>query len=169
MENNKNNVKNKSTMDKIVDTIMKNKKIFVLVLIILVVLMVFKVAIKSVEEKENEKTKADISTIIKNKETKIIYVGSSNSKKCKKCNDVVNYLKKENIEFVSYDVEDYSNKEYEKMLRTIEINPNDFGYPAVIYIRNGKLYSNVININDLKSVETFIKDYDLKTELKNIK
>lgn len=157
-------------MNNVMSILKKNRKIVVLVLAIIIVLIIFKVAIKEVED--NNKTKAsnnEIKEIMKKKQTKIIYVGSRDSKKCSKCKEVVEYLKKEGIEFVTYEVEDHSKDEYNEMLKTLEINPDDFGYPGVIYVRNGRLYSNVINIHDIKSLETFIKDYELKTELKNLK
>lgn len=150
-------------MNKVVGFVNSNKKIVVLLIAILLVLVVFKVATKEVEKANDRKNRADISEIIKNKETKVVYIGSRDSKKCKKCNDVVNYLKNEGIDFATYEVEDYSKEEYESMLKSIQINPVDFGYPAVVYIRDGKLYSNIININDTKAVATFIKDYQLKT------
>ena len=48
------------------------------------------------------------------------------------------------------------------MLKTVEINPDDFGYPGVIYIKEGRLYADVINLEDTKPVKNFIKTYDLK-------
>lgn len=149
------------------NSIKKNKKIIILVVAIIAILLVFKVAFKSIEEKkEAEKVKLNISEILEKKQTKLIFVGSSDSKKCSKCKEVKDYLKKQGIDFVEYDVEKYSSQEYKKMLEQLEINPDDFGYPAINYINNGSLYANVINITNIKSVETFIKDYDLKTTIK---
>ncbi len=48
------------------------------------------------------------------------------------------------------------------MLTTLSINPPDFNYPAVIYIKDGSMYSNIININDTKTVDTFIREYQLQ-------
>ncbi len=152
-------------MDKIIKSLKRNRKIVLLVVAILLLLMIFKTAIGGVEKKKDAaKAKTDISDILKKKETKVIFVGSSDTKKCKKCKEVKDYLSKQGIEYIDYDVENYSESEYKKMLESIEINPSDFGYPGVIYIRDGRLYSNVINIHDIKSVETFIKDYELKSK-----
>ena len=89
---------------------------------------------------------------------KIIYISTN----YKNCNKIEKYLNSQKINYLSYDVEDYKESEYKEMLRSIEINPDDFGYPAVIYIRDGRLYSNVINLEDTKPVEEFIKTYELK-------
>ena len=66
------------------------------------------------------------------------------------------------IKYISYDVKNYSKDKYEKLLITLGINPSDFGYPAVIYVKDGMMYSNIINISDTKTVETFIKNYELQ-------
>lgn len=138
-----------------------NKKIMILVIIILVVIAGVFVIIRTMENAAIEGKKADIETIIKEGQTKIIYVMNSDESKCKKCDEIQKYLEDQKINYLTYDVSEYSEKEYKKMLQTVSINPSDFGYPAVIYIRDGKLYSNVINLTDTKPLETFIKDYDL--------
>ena len=142
----------------------RNKQIIILVAAIVLVFIITVVAMNMIKS-EKQDSKIDVASIVSKAETKIIYVGSSDSKKCKSCKDIEKYLDSEKINYVTYDVEDYTDKEYKEMLRTIEINPDDFGYPAVIYIREGRLYSNVINLTDTKPVKEFIKTY----ELKNIK
>ncbi len=156
-----NNSKTKKNVN-IMELVKRNKKIIILIVAIIAVLSIFRFLFKSVDKEIDKKNKANISEILEKKQTKIIYVGSSNNKKCAKCRDVIKYLDNQGIKYVKYDVEDYSEEEYRKMLESLSINPDDFGYPGVIYIREGRLYSNVINITDTSSVETFIKDYELK-------
>ena len=57
-----------------------------------------------------------------------------------------------------YDVNKYKKNEYKKMLQSLSINPSDFNYPAVIYIKDGSLYSDIINIKDTKVIDKFLKD-----------
>lgn len=142
--------------------VMKNKQIVILVAAIAAVIAITAIALNVINKDKKENSKIDVASIVSKAETKIIYVGSSDSKKCKACNKVEKYLDEEKINYVTYDVEDYTEEEYKEMLRTIEINPDDFGYPAVIYIREGRLYSNVINLTDTKPVKEFIKTYELK-------
>lgn len=124
------------------------------------VILVVVVLLNFLKPKEVEKL--NVSKLVENAETKIIFVENSDKTKCKKCSDIKKYLDDEQINYVTYDVSLYTKKEYNDMLKTIEINPDDFGYPAVIYIRDGKLYSNVINLSDTKPVKEFIKTYELK-------
>ena len=48
-----------------------------------------------------------------------------------------------------------------KMLQSLSINPSDFNYPAVIYIKDGSLYSDIINIKDTKVIDKFLKDNNI--------
>ena len=138
----------------------ENKSIFILVVIILVVMLIIYGGLQLMNTNSIKST--DISDIIKKKETKIIYVENSDGKKCSKCNKVLKHLEKNKINYEIYDAKKYSTKEYEKMLQTLNINPSDFNYPAIIYIKDGVMYSNIINIENTKVVDLFIKDYELK-------
>lgn len=139
----------------------ENNMIGILVALIILVLCVVAV-ILFINNKKNDMVKnSDIENIIKEGKTAIIYVENSDSKKCEKCSDIKEYLNEEKINYEIYDVNKNTSKEYKKMLQTLTINPSDFNYPAVIYIKEGRIYSNIINVNDTKIVKQFIKDYDL--------
>lgn len=139
----------------------ENKMIGILAVLIILVLCVVAV-ILFINNKKNDMVKnSDIENIIKEGKTAIIYVENSDSKKCEKCSDIKKYLNEEKINYEIYDVNKNTSKEYKKMLQTLTINPSDFNYPAVIYIKEGRIYSNIINVNDTKIVKQFIKDYDL--------
>ena len=138
-----------------------NKQVIILFVVILLVILGIFLVLKSVGNTEKKVDSANIETIMKNGETKLIFVMSSDKSKAGKSNDIKKYLDDKKINYVTYDVSKYSKKDYQKMLQDLSINPSDFGYPAVIYIKDGKLYSNIINLDDTKVVDTFIKDYDL--------
>ena len=146
---------------KVEETKKENNMIGILVALIILVLCVVAV-ILFINNKKNDMVKnSDIENIIKEGKTAIIYVENSDSKKCEKCSDIKKYLNEEKINYEIYDVNKNTSKEYKKMLQTLTINPSDFNYPAVIYIKEGRIYSNIINVNDTKIVKQFIKDYDL--------
>ena len=133
----------------------ENIKVFGLVIAILIVILVVSLILKFVEN--NSK-----NDILKSKESKIVYIENSDEKKCKKCSEVKKYLDDQKIDYVLYDSKKYSEDDYNKLLQTLSINASDFNYPAVIYIRDGIMFSNIINIDQTKVVEQFLKDYDLK-------
>lgn len=142
---------------------MEKKKTIIIIAVVVVVLiaLIIFLANRSKEQME-EKQKANVSEIIEKAQTKVVYVESSDEKKCSKCKDIKKYLDDKNINYLVYDVEDHSNKEYIETLKKLEINPSDFGYPAVVYIKEGRLYSNVINLTGTSALENFIKTYELK-------
>lgn len=138
----------------------QKQQITVLVAAIIVVILVVIISLNLI--KGNKAEKINVSKIIENAETKLIFVENSDKTKCKKCSTIKNYLDSEKINYVTYDVSLYTKQEYNEMLKTVEINPDDFGYPGVIYIKEGRLYADVINLEDTKPVKDFIKTYDLK-------
>ena len=156
-----NNKDNMGALNKRAKKDSTNKQVIILFVVILLVILGIFLVLKSVGNTEKKVDSANIETIMKNGETKLIFVMSSDKSKAGKSNDIKKYLDDKKINYVTYDVSKYSKKDYQKMLQDLSINPSDFGYPAVIYIKDGKLYSNVINLDDTKVVDTFIKDYDL--------
>lgn len=135
---------------------MKKKREFLIIGIIILLLIVILVVMKLA----NNRNIKDISIeeIIKSNKTEIVYVENSDKKKCEKCKEIKKYLDKNNIEYVLYDVNKHKKPEYEKMLQSLSINSSDFNYPAIIYIKDGSLYSDIININNTKVIDTFLKD-----------
>ena len=98
---------------------------------------------------------------LEEKENKVIYVYSSNNRKCKFCSEVSKYLRKSNVEYVSYDVEKVSSSDYDQFLKKLDIDKSLFNYPALIYLRDGKMYANIINIDKIEVLKQFINDYRL--------
>ena len=156
-----NNKDNMGALNKRAKKDSTNKQVIILFVVILLVILGIFLVLKSVGNTEKKVDSANIETIMKNGETKLIFVMSSDKSKAGKSNDIKKYLDDKKINYVTYDVSKYSKKDYQKMLQDLSINPSDFGYPAVIYIKDGKLYSNIINLDDTRVVDTFIKDYDL--------
>ena len=134
----------------------ENKKMIILIGVTIVLIIIVKLLMgnKTLE-------KIDINSIVKNKETMIIYVESKDSDKCSKCSEIEKYIDKKELKYSKYIIEDYSKEEYNYLLKKLNINKKDFGYPAILYIKEGKLYSNLINIPSTKLVDNYIKDYSL--------
>ena len=139
----------------------EERKIVILVIAIIAVVVIVLLTLKFLNG-SNKITSKSISEAFSDKKTMLIYVENSDSKKCDKCNTIKKYLDDEKIDYTLYDVKKNGNKDYEKFLDLLKISKNDFNYPAILYIKDGFMYSNVINLNDVSVVEQFIKDYDLK-------
>lgn len=146
---------NKKEMDK--------KKNIIIMVVVIVLLIAIAIVFTTRKKSETEaKQKVDFPKVIEKAETRVVFIGSSDKEKCKNCDKIKDYLDRKKINYLVYDVEDYSKKEYTSMLKSIEINPPDFGYPAVVYMKDGKLYANVINLSDTSHLEEFIKTYNLE-------
>lgn len=104
----------------------------------------------------------EIDEIIANKGTQVIYVMNSDSDKCKNCAKIKKHLEDKSLNYKIYDVKKVGNSSYKKLLDNLSIDDKVFNYPAIIYIKDGSMYSNIINIEDTKVVDQFIKDYNLK-------
>lgn len=134
----------------------KNALIIALIMIAILLVVVLKVA---TDKKQNQTV--DIDAIINEKKTTVLFIKNSDSKKCKNCQAIEKILKEQKISYQSYDINKVSEEDYKTFLNKLSINQKVFGYPAVIYLKDGKMYSNIINIEDSKIVNQFIKDYDL--------
>lgn len=138
----------------------KSMAILAIILIVTVILLIliFKTLFGGTISTSN----IDLDKIIKNKETKIVYVENSDSSKCKNCSEIKKYLDSTKISYATYDVNKVKDSEYKDFLNKLYIDSEIFNYPAVIYIREGSMYSNIINIKKTSVIDQFIKDYDLE-------
>jgi hypothetical protein len=103
-----------------------------------------------------------IEELIDNKENFIIYYYNSKSsnrynKKVKKI------LNQKDINYYIYNDKKVTKEEYNNFLNLLGIDEKLFSTPSLIYIRDGNMYSNLININNINSLNRYIEDYDLVT------
>ena len=141
----------------------ENKKIITLTIIIIIIAIIFSLTLLNRGINKVEKvTNSNIKKILTNNEEKVVYVENSDEKKCSKCKDIEKHLKEEGINHIVYDVNGKTKKEYNEMLQMLSINPSDFNYPAILYIKDGIMYSNIINITEESTADQFIKEYNLK-------
>lgn len=155
------NVSDKISFKKIKEFIIKRKYLLLLILVAIIIsILVIKVLIDKTPTSNT--TYNDIKTLMDNKETFIIYY--YNSKSSNKYNkDIKQLLDKNKINYYMYDDNKVNKEEYSNFLSLIGIDEKLFGTPAIIYIKDGKMYSNLISIDNENSVNAYIKDYDLVT------
>ena len=143
--------------------LLKYKRLIIIALLVIVLgivcaLVVFK---KDSNISLEEKEKPNIENVLKEKEKLIIYVENTASKKCSKCSSIKKYIDSKNLNYYLFDVNKESKEEYDKLLDTLSINKKVFNYPAIIYLQDGIMFANIINIEDTNVVDQFIEDYDL--------
>ena len=83
-------------------------------------------------------------------------------------NDIIGYkskyLDENKIDYTYYDISKDTKSNYERLLQSLSINKNDFGYPAIIYIKEGEQYSNIININSEEVIDEFFKNSSISSK-----
>ena len=150
-------------LKEIKDMLFKNKKrniiaICVLIVIILIIILINKYWIP--KKDKNTIMYNDIVTMIDNKDTFLIYYYNSKSSN-KNNKNIKKYLDKEGIRYFNYNDVLIKREEYNNFLKLINIDKSLFGTPSLIYIKNGKMYGNLINIDNSDIVKQFIDTYDL--------
>lgn len=150
-------------LKEIKDKLFKNKKrniiaICVLIAIILIIILINKYWIP--KKDKNTIMYNDIITMIDNKDTFLIYYYNSKSSN-KNNKNIKKYLDKEGIRYFNYNDVLIKREEYNNFLKLINIDKSLFGTPSLIYIKNGKMYGNLINIDNSDIVKQFIDTYDL--------
>ena len=152
-------------IEKIINKIRENMTLYiislnVIILILIGIIIMNLSSTKAVLIQNNDNI--DIKEIISKKETKIIYVYSSDSKKCKYCSKTTKFLKDNQISYLSYDIEQVTKDNYQELLSSLKIDSKLFGYPSLIYIKEGEMFGNIIHIDDIEVLKKFINEYDLK-------
>ena len=142
---------------------LKDKKVFAMVavlsLIVVSVIVICLIFAKGIDYSKNI-TYDEVVDAMSNKSNILIYYYNSNSK-----NDynskVLNSLNAKEINYYIYDDKNVTKEEKDKFLALLNIDRKLFNFPALIYIKNGEMYGNLIGIDNIDVVDGFIKNYDL--------
>lgn len=66
-------------------------------------------------------------------------------------------LKEENLHY--YRINKDKSRDYEKIIRTLDITDNDVVPPSVIYIKEGQLISILNNVQKEEDIKTFLENH----------
>ena len=135
------------------------------ILLIILVLIISLVVVFSIINKDNDMPSINyngINELIDKDETFIVYYYNSKSRN-KYNKKVKKELDNNDINYYLYDDKNVSKDEYNNFTTLIGIDSKLLGTPAIIYIKDGDMYSNLININNMDSLDKYIEDYDLVT------
>ncbi len=139
-----------------------NLKIIIIIAMLIITSIIFIMILPNLY-KEDKISIQEIKNIEKDKENAIIYVYTGNKKICLECREHIDYLNKKRINYKLYDKSKIEEEEYKEFLKTLHIDLNTFSPPALLYIKDGKIASYIMNIKNKKSIEKFINDYNLTT------
>ena len=132
------------------------------ILLIVIVLTIVIIFMIDRNNNKNTITYDEIVSMFNDKDTFLIYYYNSKSKN-KNNRDIKKYLDELGIRYFNYNDSLIKREEYKEFLKLINIDKDVFGIPAIVYIKDGKMYANLINIDSRDVVKKFIEDYDLYT------
>ena len=151
-------------MISIIKDIFKNKKIRYIITLFIIIIILFIIIFllnKRVDNKDKNTTTYDeIVTMINNKDTFLIYYYNSKSKN-KYNKEIKKYLDELGIRYFNYNDALINKEEYNNFIKLLNIDKEVFGIPSLIYINNGMVYANIINIDNKEIIDKFIDNYDL--------
>ena len=146
---------------RIKNKIIQNKKYLPYLIIIIIILLILMIT-AILSSKENTISYQEIENIIKNKDDVIVYYYNSNSSNFNNWK-IKSYLNKQGIRYSVYNDKNVDKKEYNQLLKLLKIDKKVFACPSLIYIKEGKMYGNIIAIDNTKTVKQFLDNYDLYT------
>ena len=139
---------------------LKDKGLLIPIIIVLVGIILIIIGLVLRANLGTKITYNEIESKMKNNDTFLIYYYNSSSKN-KNNKKIKKYLDNKGIRYYKYNDKYVRSSEYDKFVELLKIDKNLLGVPAIIYIKKGEMYGNIINIDGTKIVDKFIELYDL--------
>ena len=127
--------------------------------IVCVVVVLFIVIVRNSLAKDEIYANVDVNNVLMG--TNVLYMDNTDYNECKFCNKARVYLDDKGINYKYYNVSSVSDDKFKEDLKLLGIDEDLFGTPALIYIEDGRMFANIINISDTDVIDSFIKDYSL--------
>lgn len=99
--------------------------------------------------------RSDVLRSIRKDETFFIFFTDSNN--CSNCLEVLDYLDKLGVKYYKYDVD--VERDLDELSYSIRLNKDLIAPPGIMYIEEGKALGNIMDIDDMEVVESFIDRY----------
>ena len=127
--------------------------------IVCIVVVLFIVIVRNSLAKDEIYANVDVNNVLMG--TNVLYMDNTDYNECKFCNKARVYLDDKGINYKYYNVSSVSDDKFKEDLELLGIDEELFGTPALIYIEDGRMFANIINISDTDVIDSFIKDYSL--------
>lgn len=82
--------------------------------------------------------------------------------KCSKCSEIKKALNSEKVDYIVLNID--KDKYYNTILKKLEITKNDIKVPSLIYVKDKKVYSILVDINE-EELKGFIDNYNLSNKV----
>lgn len=102
-------------------------------------------------------TYSDVYSAFRRQESFIIFMTDSSN--CSNCSAIEQLLKEQEVAYYSYDIS--KEKDYDDVQRRIGITSSALKPPAIIYIQEGQMEANLLNISKEQDALLFLENYGL--------
>ena len=140
---------------------LNNKKMLIGILVGIIIVIVILTAVLYSGKNRTIDYKG-LKSMIDNGETFVVYYYNNKSSNLKNLT-IKKHLYKKGIKYYLYDDAKMNKNDYKKLLNLLNLDSKVFGPPSIIYIKDGRMYGNIINIDSNRVVDKFIDNYDLYT------
>lgn len=123
--------------------------------IILIITLLFLIPLYFIFQNKIIGKESNILSNIRKNKTIVIYITEN---KCSNCNEIRKELQKNKV---NYKELNKNSKDYNKIISILEMKDSNIYTPTLMYVKKGKLYSYIVNIEEKEEVEKFIKKFKL--------
>lgn len=126
-----------------------HKAIIIAVIVLLIIITVFFLFYNKMMGKQD-----DVLKNIKKEKTFVVYIIKNN---CKNCDAI-----KKEISNIKYNELREGNKEYIEIINKLGLEDSNIKSSALIYIKKGKTYSYIVDMQEKQEIKNFIKNNKLQ-------
>ena len=146
----------------------EKQKIIILILIILGIVLLIPLSML-IQETKAKRLFINLEEYYKNNEKALIYLGSSNCSYCIKFNPVIDKVAQDNeLTFFYIDYNDLSDKHLQKIMKTFNIQEENFGTPFLIVTKNGEKVVDYSGYMEEEGLIEFLENNEIIKENKEI-
>lgn len=124
------------------------------IVISIVVLIIFAIPFLLFISNKFLKEDSPVIKAINKSETLLIFIEEES---CKSCDTINNRLKEYNVEYFNLNID--KNADYKRVLHKLKIPSKNIKAPTLIYVEEGSLYAELVDIQSEEEFTGFLRNY----------
>ena len=123
----------------------------------LLITIIFVIPVSILVINKFSSSKSDLLKYIEQKKNIVIYLTTD---ECSKCEEYQKLLDNEHVAY--FELNTKKAQEFKEIMSRIEMTSKYATAPGVVYVENGKLSANIVDIKNSNELLQFIENYDLQ-------
>ena len=138
----------------------EKKKMYILFAIVGIIILF--IAIGSfIEDSKSKEYLKDFYSDLNGSENSLIMIGRDNCSWCQLFKPTLDFMSdKYDFDYTYVNTNELTNSAFNKMLKSIDVDSDDFGTPLTIVVRDGKVVDSLNGYTDEADLLDFLKKYD---------